>query len=680
MTRRMSPAVIVCLWLLAVGFGAEPVYAQCVSSLVPTTRSHGSGSETGIVSVTAPDGCTWTATSNDSWITVLSGTSGTGNGSVTYSVVANGLAARTGTLTIGGQTFTVVQAGAVIPQITSLSPSKVDAGTPAFALTVNGANFLSGCNVLWNGVPLPTTLLSDTELRASVSSADIAFPGAAQVVVANPGGGQSAPATFTILQPPNPVPIITGLSPSPMLVGSSPTLTVMGSGFVPSSEIRWNGVELPTIYGSSLLLTAQVPDTSSPAVALVTVFNRAPGGGTSEPEIFVIASPSGLDNQAPSANAGADQTVARGATVTLDASGSSDADGDPVFYVWSWQARPAGSAASFSDPLAVNPSFVLDEAGDYLAVLQVIDGHGARSALDTVRVSTVNSTPIADAGADQSPTTIGTTVHLDGTRSYDLDGDPIGYRWSFVSRPAGSSAVLTGADTATPEFVPDLYGAFVVGLVVSDPWSQSAPDEVTVSFQNLRPVANAGASVSALVFSSVTFDGTGSFDANGDSLTYSWTLVSAPEGSRAVILDPTTARPGIVPDLPGTFVVQLIVSDGLLPSEASTVQVQATSSATAVVQGLQHVQVDVATFGRGVFKNDSMQNALLNKLNAVVAHIEAGNYAEALEQLENDILGKTNGCAATGAPDKNDWIRDCGAQGNVRDDIVGVVSLIRALM
>ena len=62
--------------------------------------------------MTAPEGCDWTATSNDAWITITSGDSGSGNGTVGYSVSANASASsRTGTLTIAGQTFTVTQDG-----------------------------------------------------------------------------------------------------------------------------------------------------------------------------------------------------------------------------------------------------------------------------------------------------------------------------------------------------------------------------------------------------------------------------------------------------------------------------------------------------------------------------------------------------------------------------------------
>ena len=80
-----------------------------------------------------------------------------------------------------------------------------------------------------------------------------------------------------------------------------------------------------------------------------------------------------------------------------------------------------------------------------------------------------------------------------------------------------------------------------------------------------------------------------------------------------------------------------------------------------------------------VFKNANMQNALINKLNAVIASIQAGNYAGALSQLQNDILGKTDGCANSGAPDNNDWIKDCASQAVVYPQVLNAIAAVRAL-
>ena len=84
--------------------------ANCSYSINPASASVKSDAGNGpAVTVTATAGCSWTAVSNDAWITVTAGASGTGNGSVAFKVSKNGGAMRTGTLTIAGQTFTVTQ-------------------------------------------------------------------------------------------------------------------------------------------------------------------------------------------------------------------------------------------------------------------------------------------------------------------------------------------------------------------------------------------------------------------------------------------------------------------------------------------------------------------------------------------------------------------------------------------
>ncbi len=84
----------------------------CTYSISPTSASYTSAGGTGSVNVTAGAGCAWTAVSNDGWITITSGASGSGNGTVNYSVAVNSGAARNGTMTIAGQTFTVTQSSA----------------------------------------------------------------------------------------------------------------------------------------------------------------------------------------------------------------------------------------------------------------------------------------------------------------------------------------------------------------------------------------------------------------------------------------------------------------------------------------------------------------------------------------------------------------------------------------
>ena len=87
---------------------------NCSYSIAPTSKTLSASASTNTVNVTAGAGCAWTATSNDpTFMSINSGASGTGNGTVNYTVTANSSTApRSGTMTIAGQTFTVTQAGA----------------------------------------------------------------------------------------------------------------------------------------------------------------------------------------------------------------------------------------------------------------------------------------------------------------------------------------------------------------------------------------------------------------------------------------------------------------------------------------------------------------------------------------------------------------------------------------
>ena len=112
----------------------------CGVTINPTSRTvpAAGGPSTPPIAVNAPDGCAWTATRNDPWLTITAGASGTGNGSVEFSVAANAGPERTGTLTIGGQTFTVTQqsgCGVTINPTSRTVPAAGGPSTPPIAVT-----------------------------------------------------------------------------------------------------------------------------------------------------------------------------------------------------------------------------------------------------------------------------------------------------------------------------------------------------------------------------------------------------------------------------------------------------------------------------------------------------------------------------------------------------------------
>jgi 6-phosphogluconolactonase (cycloisomerase 2 family) len=176
-----------------------------------------------------------------------------------------------------------------IPTITSLSPTSTTAGGAAFTLTVLGSNFGSGSFLRWNGSDRPTTFVSSSQLTAQISASDIVATGTAAVTVFNPapGGGTSNALNLAInTTPTNPMPTINSLDPSCAPVGGQAfTLSISGSNFVASSVVRWNGGDRPTTLDviPPPTLRAQIPasDIAAAGTATVTVFNPAPGGGSS---------------------------------------------------------------------------------------------------------------------------------------------------------------------------------------------------------------------------------------------------------------------------------------------------------------------------------------------------------------------------------------------------------------
>lgn len=297
----------------------------------------------------------------------------------------------------------------------------------------------------------------------------------------------------------------------------------------------------------------------------------------SKPGDFITINIIGLGlNTPPVAHAGPDQTTAVGNDVTLDGSGSTDADGDPITYSWSFISRPSGSSASLSSPSIVNPTFKVDKAGTYVIRLIVNDGK-TDSTPDTVSISTINSPPVAHAGPDQN-IHAGATVTLDGSASSDVDGDPLTFSWSFVYKPSESKAVLSSPNAVQPTFVADLPGNYILRLVVNDGKADSAPDTVTVSSANAAPVAHAGVDQSVILGALVTLDGSASSDADGDPLTFRWSLLSVPKDSSVALSDIAAIHPTFVADKPGIYVAQLIVNDGLADSSPDTVVVSTANS------------------------------------------------------------------------------------------------------
>jgi hypothetical protein len=167
--------------------------AGCAYSISPTSQSIGPGVTAGSSSVTTSGGCTWTATSNASWITITSGASGNGPGVVNFSSAANAGPARQGTLTIAGQTFTVNQATACTYSISPASQS-VGAGGGNGSTTMT-----TGSQCAWSIVSnAPWISFNGNANRTG--GGNVNFSSAANTGPARQGTLTLADQTFTINQ------------------------------------------------------------------------------------------------------------------------------------------------------------------------------------------------------------------------------------------------------------------------------------------------------------------------------------------------------------------------------------------------------------------------------------------------------------------------------------------------
>ena len=332
------------------------------------------------------------------------------------------------------------------------------------------------------------------------------------------------------------------------------------------------------------------------------------GGGTPPPPV--------TDNTAPTANAGATQHVKSGDTVTLDGSASQDADGDTLTYHWRMVSAPSISWPTIENDTTARPSFVAHAAGEYVVELVVSDG-ALESAADTVSIHAelANSAPVARAGEDQF-VKVGTTVTLDGTSSQDADGDLLVYHWEIIEQPSGSLAALSNAATVRPTFLAEAEGVYIIRLVVSDGELDSAPVTIMVlaEVDNVRPTAVAGADQNVIEGDTVLLDGSASHDPNGDFITYRWRFVSVPAGSAAAFFDDAAVAPTFVADQEGTYVIELIVSDGELDSEGDRVTVSATrANAAPVADAGSDMNVATGTLVMldGTLSSDANGDALL---------------------------------------------------------------------
>src|SRR4029079_14568299 len=168
------------------------------------------------------------------------------------------------------------------PTVSSLSPTCATAGGPQFTLTVNGTNFVSGSTVNWNGSPLTTTFVSDTQLTATVPAALIATAGTASITVVTPCGGTSNAQTFTI----GATPVITSrlTACGTKAVAFSYTITATNNPTSFTASPLPAGLSVNTSTG----VISGTPTTAATTNVTITASNGATPCNTSAQQTLVI--------------------------------------------------------------------------------------------------------------------------------------------------------------------------------------------------------------------------------------------------------------------------------------------------------------------------------------------------------------------------------------------------------
>ena len=316
-------------------------------------------------------------------------------------------------------------------------------------------------------------------------------------------------------------------------------------------------------------------------------------GDADEVTITVVPSSS---NVRPVANAGTDQRVASGATVTLEGSGTDNG----TIQDYYWVKASTGSAPTLSANNVARPTFtapILVEGSPdvtYTYALRVKDNEGAVSDADEVTI-TVEIPRVANAGTDQT-VAAGAPVTLDGSRS---SGTIAEYQWSRESGTSARADVFPGASgtltrevsriTPTITFVADnvpsnsaaVTHVFALRVFGANRVS-SPPDRVTVTVNpNRLPTANAGPDQSVAAGENVDLDGSGSTDNDGTIASYNWTRTGG--DATATLTDANTATPSFTAevldagaaDTTHTFTLTVTDNNGETDTDTVTITVEA---------------------------------------------------------------------------------------------------------
>ena len=272
-------------------------------------------------------------------------------------------------------------------------------------------------------------------------------------------------------------------------------------------------------------------------------------------------------NDPPKAEAKGPYNAPEGTAIELDASGSSDANGDALQYRWDINTDGTWEIPWTSDA-KVSYTWCDDFTGT--VTLEVTDGQETTS--DTAAVTVTNVAPKVDAGVDQNVDE-GDMVQFGGTASDAGTCDTLTYSWDF----GDGSAAVTGTLTPTHSYCDNKI--YTVTLTVTDGNGESTSDTLAVTVDNKAPTADAGPDQTTTEGAIIAFSGSSKDAGTCDTLTYSWDFG---DSSAAVTntLTPTHAYGDN-----GDYMVTLTVTDDEGGVGTDTLTVKVTNVAPTLTRG-----------------------------------------------------------------------------------------------
>ena len=458
---------------------------------------------------------------------------------------------------------------------------------PTNSTTLNGSGTDSDGSIAsyqWTKIAGPSqfTIVSPTQAQTVINNLVQGTYQFQLTVTDNLGATGSDTVVITVNAASNQLPTANA-GPNQNITLPTNTVTINGSGSDPDGNIasyQWtkiSGTSQFTIVSPTQAQTVINNLVQGTYQFQLTVTDNLGATGSDTVVVTVNAAP----NQAPTANAGANQNITLPTnTVTLLGS-ANDPDGTIASYSWSKISGP--SQFTIVSPTQAQTVINNLVQGTYQFQLTVTDNMGSTATSSvTVTVNAApNQLPIANAGLDQNITLPTNSVTLSGTGT-DTDGTITAYRWRKISGP--NSGSISNSNSAITTVTGLIQGVYQYELRVTDNNGAYGRDtmQVTVNPANIAPTANAGPNQNiTLPNNSVSVSGSGS-DPDGTIVSYQWSQISGP--AQFTILSPNQAQTTINNLVQGTYQFQLTITDnsGATGSDVVVITVNATANQSPV--------------------------------------------------------------------------------------------------